>query len=169
MSRHSGVGQRVGVHRSRGAIRRPWWFWLLVWVAAVAVLTGAGILALQALGGDFGPREPQEVITPVTDPAEAPEGTTVAVLNAADDEATASVVMERIEAAGWEPGIFGNAEEPLDRTVIFYADPEHREAALGVAQLLGVDAVVASDADLSGASITVAVGKDAVSLGLDQN
>lgn len=160
MSDEFGLEARVGAHRSQRARRMPWWQLLLLWAGAVVVLAVAGLLALQTLGGDFGPRDDSQTITPVTDPAEAPEGTSVGVLNATGDDGATAGIVGLLEDDGWQVGIVASAEERMERTVVFYRGAEFRETALGIAQLIGVDAVVASDADLSGSPITISVGGD---------
>lgn len=159
-------GPRVGAHRTRPGGRFTWRGKLLIWLGAVALLMAIGLLYLFSIRGDF-TREPEVVLTPVTAPADAPEGTTIAVLNATGDEDVAQSVMARIADAGWEPGIVGDAAEPLDRTVVFYRGKEYQETALGIAQLLGTQAVAATESDLSGSPITVSVGQDADQLGLE--
>lgn len=161
-------GTRVGAHRSAYAERFTWRTKLLVWVAAVAVLTVVGIFALHSLRGDFSATEqPQEVLTPITDPADAPDGTTVAILNATGDDGGADAVIETIAGNGWEAGLIAQTEEPLQHSTVFYQGEEYEAVALGIADQLGIGSVAETEDDLSGSPITVSVGQNVDELGLE--
>ncbi|HIY66033.1 MAG TPA: LytR C-terminal domain-containing protein [Candidatus Agrococcus pullicola] len=161
MTKSYKTGNRVGAHRISYAERFTWRSKLLVWVGAVVVLTVVGIFAIQSLGGDFSATDPQQdIVEPITDPAEAPEDTTVAVLNATGEEGGADAVVEAVTSNGWTPGIIAAAEEPVEHSTVFYTGDEYEPVALGVADQLGITSVAAAEGDLSGSPITVSVGQD---------
>ncbi|WP_293697152.1 LytR C-terminal domain-containing protein [uncultured Agrococcus sp.] len=161
MTKSYKTGNRVGAHRITYAERFTWRTKLLVWVGAVVVLTVVGIFAIQSLGEDFSAPVPQgDVVEPITDPADAPEDTTVAVLNATGEEGGADAVIEAVSSNGWTSGLIAGAEEPVEHSTVFYTGEEFEAVALGIADQLGITSITEAENDLSGSPITVSVGPD---------
>lgn len=159
-------GNRVGAHRSTYAERFTWRTKLLVWIVVVIVLTAVGFFALQSLRGDFSATEnPQDIVTPVTDPAEAPEETTVGILNATGDAAGADEAIDTITGHGWETGLIADAQDPVEHSTVFYQGEEFEAVAIGIADQLGIRNVVEAEDDLSGSPITISVGQDIDEIG----
>lgn len=161
-------GDRVGAHRKRaapGMSRRMKW---LVALGLAVLLTVVGVLLVQSMGKDLiqtGPTASTDT-SETSNAGEIPEDTTVAVLDASSTEGRADTVMERLESAGWVPGISGEASAPYDETTVFYSSPEYQAAAQAVADELGVETTSETSVDLSGSPVTVIVGTDADDLGL---
>lgn len=163
---------RIGAHRAaprRGRI----WIVIGVWALAAVVLTVVGILGLSrfgysgidlsglggADGGDSAPAVDE--VEPVTDPTLLEPGVTIAVLNGTDAEGLAAQVGDRLQQAGWPVEASGNTSAAnVETTTVYYADAAQEGAALGIAQLLGVDQVTQSDAFPT--ALTVVLGADQV-------
>lgn len=151
---------RVGVHR---ATERSWWRWWMTAVVAasacvVLVVGGLGALQLLRVGGvdTSAPTAP----APITDPAALPEGTTITLLDASGANA-ADAVSATLQGAGWPVAAVADASEQRASTTVYYQGADLEAAALGVAQVIGVDATEATDTPLSGSTITIIVGTGA--------
>ncbi|MGI6877822.1 LytR C-terminal domain-containing protein [Microbacterium sp. gxy059] len=156
---------RVGAHRAP----RPRYGWvvaLLWWLLAVAVLTGAGILAFIVMSQNDVPlpvsRPTQEApaeVEPVVDPS-----IPVLLFNGAGDEVTLDGMEEQLYAEGWADADVLTAVDDRDipATSVFYISEDQEAAARGVAQVLGIESVVLDPefASVNSDGVTVLVGLD---------
>lgn len=169
---------RVGAHRGPAPRGRGWI--RFAWAAlATGVLVVGGLYGLSRLypsipfdfpdlGGPIAqpgtaPTSAPEVV-PITDPAlvDPALGLTVSVLNASPTDGQAQVAATQVAAAGWPSPSFANSTvRDAAETFVYYRSADLEPAALGIAQLIGVDAdhVVLSDAYL-GATVTIVLGED---------
>lgn len=107
--------------------------------------------------------EPEPEI--VTDPTQVDlTGFTLTVLNGTDIQGLAARASERLVAVGWPEATATNADSSdVAETVVTYGEDFHRAQALGIAELLGVDASqVIQTTAYPGASVTVVLGADYV-------
>jgi len=157
-------GRRVGAHRETVKPRR-FWYYLLAGVVGVALLSGGGILAVNAIGESvtelINPQEPEpepEVVKPALDPE-----ATVAVLNGTPDDGLGLAVADEISKNKW--GTIGFSEVAADREVeisaVFYSSVADEAKALGLAQELGgVSTYQSYDYTKYGMKLVVLLGAD---------
>ncbi|WP_197517360.1 LytR C-terminal domain-containing protein [Microbacterium karelineae] len=160
---------RVGAHRAP----RPKMRWLVVvlwWLLAVAVLTGAGIVAFLALSNtnmiDL-PAPPTSSQGPAEEEAVVDTDYVVLVLNGTGDAAAAEAVAAGVREAGWgeDDVVELDADsDDFEATTIFYVNDGDAAAARGLAAELGVENVAQSGdfAEMSENGLTVVVGLDRV-------
>ncbi len=85
----------------------------------------------------------------------------VRVLNGTPDVAAAAAVAPLLPPAGVEVVLVGNAPSlDVATTTVAYVDPEHRDEARALAELLGVGEVVVDERPGDAADITVTLGAD---------
>lgn len=162
---------RVGVHRLVARPRR-FWQYLVASLLAIAVLTGAGILAMQSIGTsvpslidqeDSGASTEQQV-KPVIDPEAS-----IAVLNGTETPGLEASVGQVIADNGW--GQIGFTEvaatSDVQISAVFYASPEDEAAALGLAKELGgVSTYLNDEYSRYGVRLVVLLGSDYAGPGL---
>ncbi len=166
---------RVGAHRVIGKPRR-FWIYLVSALVATALLTGAGVIALQvtganlqSMGGSDTQTEPTKkpvTVKPALDPT-AP----VVVLNGTGMDGFESIVDGAITQNGWGQILFSApaASSDVQISAVFYSAPEDEAAALGLAKELGgVSTFQSSDYDEYGARLIVLLGADYAGPGSDQ-
>jgi len=106
-----------------------------------------------------------EEAVPVTDPTQIDtEGLTLTVLNGTPAQGMAGRASQRLSDIGWPEATATNADSTdVAQSVVAYSEDADKASALGIAQLLGLeaDAVVQSTA-YPGARITVVLGADYV-------
>jgi hypothetical protein len=104
-------------------------------------------------------------VLPVTDPTQIDtEGLTLTVLNGTASQGMAARASTRLTDVGWPETTATNADSTdVAQSVVAYSEEADKASALGIAQLLGIeaDAVVQSTA-YPGARITVVLGADYV-------
>lgn len=137
----------------------------IVAVSACIVLIAVGLFALSSLRADDSPvptlaTQPD----PLTDPGQLPAGVTVAVLDGGGDGAVADAVTQQLVDAGWPVAAEAQADEALEATIVYYADPELQAAALGLVEELGTGTIVPVDEEVAGSALTVALGADAAAM-----
>nr|WP_240921454.1 LytR C-terminal domain-containing protein [Microbacterium excoecariae] len=160
---------RLGAHRAP----RPRFRWVVVllwWLLAVAVLTGAGILAFLALSSTESISLPSSSQTAVAtpSPSEIDTSYTVLVLNGTADAEASAAVQEAVRDAGWDESDIvplNSDVNDFQHTTVYYADAEDQAAAQGLADALEIDAVQENDefAAMSDGGLTIVVGLDRVS------
>lgn len=158
---------RQGTHRAPVAPRSGWF--TFGWAAlATGVLVGLGLLGLFAINNGIqftdvirppGAAQPEPTpepsIEPITDPS-----LSVTVLNGTDVTGLATRVGEAMREEGWSVGTFSNASDnTVEVTTVYFGNPAHEAAALGLAQALGGVPIELS-ADFPGADLTVVLGAD---------
>ena len=106
-----------------------------------------------------------EEALPVTDPTQIDtEGLTLTVLNGTAAQGMAGRASSRLSDIGWPEATATNADSTdVAQSVVAYSEDADKASALGIAQLLGLeaDAVVQTTA-YPGARITVVLGADYV-------
>ena len=106
-----------------------------------------------------------EEALPVTDPTQIDtEGLTLTVLNGTAAQGIAGRASSRLSDIGWPEATATNADSTdVAQSVVAYSEDADKASALGIAQLLGLeaDAVVQTTA-YPGARITVVLGADYV-------
>lgn len=110
------------------------------------------------------PEVPAEV-QPVEDPSQIDTtGLTLTVLNGTGTSGLAARAGERLVSAGWPEPTATNAESSdVAESVVAYLDDADKGIALGIAQLLGIDAEqVVQTNSYPGARITVVLGANYV-------
>ncbi|MCR8670768.1 LytR C-terminal domain-containing protein [Agrococcus sp. HG114] len=159
--------QRVGAHRSASSPRAPRWAILLGALAAVVVLTAAGLFLLDRLRPQA--TAPTQVATDepevVSDPGQVDPGTdaSITVLDQTGERGFAAGVGQALADAGWSVVATGaSTGGDAQRTVVWYDAPELAPVARGLAQGIGVGEARQSDGRLSGTPITIVLGTDAV-------
>jgi len=157
-------GRRVGAHRVTARPRRVWYY-LLAAIVGIAVLTGAGVLAVQAIGSsvtDFiNPPDEEPTVEPVK--PELDPDATVAVLNGTPDDGLGLAVADAISTNKW--GKIGFSEVAANREVqisaVFYTSVADEAMALGLAQELGgVSTYQSYDYTKYGMQLVVLLGTD---------
>lgn len=165
-------GSRVGAHRFVARPRRAWYYVLAAAVGA-AILTGAGILAVQGIGAGvtdlFEGEKPEEVVKQVQ--AQIDPEATVAVLNGTETVNLEAEVAQAITKNEW--GQIGFAEVAAARDVqisaVFYTSVTDEAAALGLAQELGGVSIYQSyDYTKYGVQLVVLLGADYAGPGLEE-
>jgi hypothetical protein len=171
--------ERVGAHRAprhraRGLL---WLVWCLV---AILVIVGAGWIYLRVLDNNlFGnSASPRPTATQTAPPTHAPSKTPtpsatptptatvvpdaqLSVLNGTGRAGLAADAAGVLQGDGWDAVTTGNAPQRASVTTVYYASPEQRGMALGVAKSLGLSTVTqSSQFASSGAAVTVVLGAD---------
>lgn len=156
---------RVGAHRTADAPGWPWWGILLAAVAAVVVLTGAGIVALDLLRPQAPAPAASESAAPevVTNPGEVDPSldASISVLDASGEDGLAAGVGQALEDLGWDVTATGGSTDEQAETVVWYDSEELAAVARGLVQGLGVGEAALSDGRISGSPITIVLGADA--------
>lgn len=155
---------RVGAHRIVGSPRR-FWIYLVSAVVGVALLTAAGIIAIQVSGAssnsgteqtDTQSAEPK--VKPELDP-EAP----VVVLNGTSMPGFGAIVDGIITDNGWGKILFSGEAAANDVAIsaVFYSSVADESAALALANELGGVSIFQSyDYTQYGAKLVVLLGAD---------
>ncbi|MGF3056859.1 LytR C-terminal domain-containing protein [Microbacterium sp. YY-01] len=159
---------RRGAHRAENP--GPRWLSVLLWaIFGFLLLTTIGILAAMVAMGRiaWGPTE--------ADPVPAPDESSVVdtsysvlVLNATESDGLAGAVRDTILSAGWQPDAVtaGSVDDKgFADTTVYYAMESDREAAVGLAELIGGAQVeqssfYADEAGGDGLLLTVVLGAD---------
>lgn len=164
---------RVGAHRIVARPRR-FWIYAISAIVGIALLTTAGIIAVQSTGsgignwiGDSGqtPVAPDET-TPKLDPEAA-----VVVLNGTTTSGFAGIVDQLITENGWGTILFSGdaASDAVTISAVFYSSVADEAAALGLARELGGVSVYQSyDYSAYGAKLIVLLGADYAGPGSEQ-
>ena len=106
-----------------------------------------------------------EEALPVTDPTQIDtEGLTLTVLNGTAAQGMAGRASSRLSDIGWPEATATNADSTdVAQSVVAYSEDADRASALGIAQLLGLEAeAVVQTTAYPGARITVVLGADYV-------
>lgn len=140
-----------------------------------AVLTGAGIVAIQMTGANLDALAGDEPLPKPASMQVAPEldpEATVAVINGTSMPGFGGIVDGIITENEWGTILFSTEGDANDVAIsaIFYGSPEDEAAALGLAKELGGISVYENDeyADLFGVRLTVLIGADYGGPGADQ-
>jgi len=107
--------------------------------------------------------EPEPEI--VTDPSQVDlTGVTLTVFNGTGTQGLAARAADRLTAGGWpEPAATNADDSDVEESVVAFSEESDRALALGIAQLLGIDATqVIQTSAYPGASITIVLGADYV-------
>lgn len=106
-----------------------------------------------------------EEALPVTDPTQIDtEGLTLTVLNGTAAQGMAGRASSRLSNIGWPEATATNADSTdVAQSVVAYSEDADKASALGIAQLLGLEAeAVVQTTAYPGARITVVLGADYV-------
>jgi len=106
-----------------------------------------------------------EEALPVTDPTQIDtEGLTLTVLNGTAAQGMAGRASSRLSDIGWPEATATNADSTdVAQSVVAYSEDADKASALGIAQLLGLEAeAVVQTTAYPGARITVVLGADYV-------
>ena len=107
----------------------------------------------------------EEEAVPVTDPTQIDtEGLTLTVLNGTTSQGMAARATSRLTDVGWPEATATNADSTdVAQSVVAYSEDADKASALGIAQLLGIDAdSVVQTTAYPGARITVVLGANYV-------
>ena len=107
---------------------------------------------------------PEEVVA-ITDPTQIDtEGLTLTVLNGTATQGMAARAVERLVTVGWPEATATNADSTdVQQSVVAYSEDADRAIALGIAEVLDLDAdSVVQTTAYPGARITVVLGADYV-------
>lgn len=161
----------MGVHRLVARPRR-FWQYLVAALLGIAVLTGAGILAMQSIGASVpsfldrgaGGAPTVQQAKPELDPEAS-----IAVLNGTATPGLEASVGQAITDNGW--GQIGFTEvaatSDVQISAVFYASPDDEAAALGLAKELGGVSTYQNDEyDRYGVRLVVLLGSDYAGPGL---
>lgn len=146
------------------------WVTLLWALAATVLIVAVGIFATLVVSGriQLFPEPtpepaPVETIDPVIDTT-----FTVLVLNGTPQHDLATLVGDKVQAAGWAPelvltGAAGSRD--VETTTVYFAAPGDQAAALGLAEVIGGAEVVQNDfyqpgGDPDALQLTVVLGAD---------
>lgn len=163
---------RVGAHRIVGRPRR-FWAYLLCAVLGTALLTGAGIFAVQFSGTNvtnWWAEEDQPPPPPAIKPEINPEAEVV-VLNGTSMPGFGAVVDGIITENQWGTILFSTeaAASDVEISAVFYASVADEAAALGLANELGGVSIYQSYeySQEYGARLVVLIGSDYAGPGSD--
>ncbi|MFE6997514.1 LytR C-terminal domain-containing protein [Microbacterium sp. NPDC057659] len=167
---------RVGAHRAEVPGMNGWI--VLLWsAAAVLVLVVLGIFgSLVAMdrisfGGDAGP---SQAATPAPEDAgKVDTSYAVLILNGTPDDGLDGAMRDELIKAGWKGGQISSIDastRDFPTTTVYYADPADKEAALGLAGVIGGADVQQSDAykdynETGGKQLAVVIGMDRAAAG----
>lgn len=169
--------RRVGAHRAPRPRGRGW-IGFLVAVLSVGVLVIGGLFTLQRVVGlDLNipifaaPVEPTPSPTPsptaepVLDPAtidQAARGIKIDVLNGTPQAGLQNTIGGELAALGWNIGsMLPAAEHDIERTYVYYSDPENEDVARGLVVAMGAgDVRLVEPETFPGASLTIVIGRD---------
>lgn len=165
--------RRVGAHRITAKPRR-FWLYLVAAIAGIAVLTGAGIIAVHSIGAGVSSSIGDAAEAPAAEEqvrAEADPEATIAVLNGTDTPNLQAGVEQVILANEWGQIAFSDyaASREVQISAVFYSDPEDETAAAGLAAMLGgVSTYVSADYGEYGVRLVVLLGADYAGPGFDE-
>lgn len=165
--------RRVGAHRITARPRRFWLF-LVAAIAGIAVLTGAGIIAVHSIGAGVSTSIGDALEAPAAEEqvkAEVDPEATIAVLNGTGTPNLQAGVEQVILANGWGQIAFSDyaASREVQISAVFYSDPEDEQAAAGLAaELGGVSTYVSTDYEQYGVRLVVLLGADYAGPGFDE-
>lgn len=142
---------RVGAHRAENPGMNGWY--VLLWAAvATIVLGGLGIFGAMIQMGKitFG----EDPVPTVAQPSATPTGVVdttyaVLVLNATATNGLAAGIRDQIVNAGWpaDTVVASDADaQNFPQTTVYYATPDDKLAAMGLANVIGGAKTVQSDA-----------------------
>ncbi|WP_244303000.1 LytR C-terminal domain-containing protein [Leucobacter coleopterorum] len=165
---------RVGAHR---VAARPRYFWqyLIAALLGFALLTTAGIFALQSignvealplLGNKGGATGTQKPATAKVDPE-----ATVAILNGTPTENLAGALEKIIPENNWGKVVYAFSADKSDVKIsaVFYRDAADQAAAAGLAAKLGgISTYFTEDYGNYGARLIVLIGEDYAGPGLEE-
>ena len=165
--------RRVGAHRIAARPHR-FWFYLVAVVIGVVVLSAAGIVAVQVLGGNVGtftsdrgePNGAPEQVQGALDPE-----ATVAILNGTATPNLQAGLEEVITENDWGQIAFSQyaASRDVQISAVFYGAPEDQAAAAGLAKELGgVSYYESPNYAEYGVRLVVLLGADYAGPGFDQ-
>lgn len=165
--------QRVGAHRAPKKKGRGWI--AFGWAAlATILLTAGGLVGLAAINSNinfdlpFFQGEPEETPTPTPTPTAEPTlapDIPISILNGTPTVGLANQVGDLLVNQGWGGAAIGvgsraNAStSDIDKTIVYYSDPQYEGAARGLVQALQVGEIKLST-DFTGAPLTVVLGAD---------
>lgn len=167
---------RVGAHR---IVAKPRRFWLYFFSAliGIALVTGAGIIAVQITGANVSglwtteEDRPAVPATPSVDPVIDPAAEVV-VLNGTSMPGFGAIVDSLISQNQWGTILFSTdaAANDVEISAVFYASPDDEAAALGLARELGGVSIYQNEeySQEYGARLVVLLGSDYAGPGSDQ-
>lgn len=159
---------RVGAHRAENPRLRMGV--VLLWAALAAVLLFVvgvvGMLALQQRQSAPAPQSSSDIAQTA---GNVDTTYTVLVLNASGDDTRGGEIEQKLRDAGWAEGDILPVtadEQGFETTTVFYVDDADREAAVGLAQLVGArevqqDGTYAEAQGGEKSPLTVVIGVDA--------
>lgn len=140
---------RVGAHRAENPRSRGWA--TLLWaLAATVLIVAVGIFTTLVFSGRielFPSPSPTPTPTATVDPI-IDTSFTVLVLNGTSENDLATIVGDKVQAAGWPPeSIFagGAGSRDVEVTTVYYSAPGDLAAALGLADAIGGAEVALND------------------------
>lgn len=160
---------RVGAHRAENPRIRGWA--TLLWaLAATVLIVTVGIFTILVGSGRI-------ALFPTPSPTPAPTATvepvidtnyTVLVLNGTPQHDLATIVGDKVRAAGWPPESVlagGAGSRDVEVTTVYYSAIGDRAAALGLAGVIGGAEVVQNDfyqpaGDPEALQLTIVLGAD---------
>lgn len=160
---------RVGAHRAENPRIRGWV--TLLWsLAATVLIVAVGIFGTLVIAGRiqlFPTQSPTPVVTATVDPV-IDTNFTVLVLNGTTQHDLATIVSDKVRAAGWAPESVlagGAGSRDVEVTTVYYSAVGDRAAALGLAGVIGGAEVVQNDfyqpaGDPEALQLTVVLGAD---------
>lgn len=162
---------RVGAHRAENPHLHGWVVFLWA-AAATVVLVAAGVFGTLVASGRItlvAEEKPTPTPTP-TVTAVVDTSYSVLVLNATPVEGLAGQITDKIVSAGWAPADVsggGAGSTDFERTTVYYAYPEDKSAAAGLAKVIGGADLEESDQylppnDPDALWLTVVIGLDRV-------
>lgn len=165
---------RVGAHR---VTVRPRYIWQYIIAALLgfALLTTAGIVAVQVIGSveslPLLGNEGNEKTTPKPAAAELDPDATVAILNGTPTENLASALGDIITNEDWGKVLYSNSADKSDVKIsaVFYRDAADESAAKGLAAKLGgISTYSTEDYGDYGARLIVLIGEDYAGPGIEE-
>lgn len=158
------ASKRVGAHRFTARPRRFWYYFLAA-VIAIALVTGAGVIAIQLIGSNvtnfLDPENPGSFVAQ-TGPELNPDAS-IAVLNGTEADALGFAVADEITTNEWGQIAFSEvaAQRDVEISAVFYESAADESMALGLAKELGgVSIYQNSDYTEYGVDLVVLLGTD---------
>lgn len=165
---------RIGAHRVTARPRYIWQY-LIAGLLGFALLTTAGILAVQSIGASGNlPLTPSAGSSGSASPTVAAEldpEATIAILNGTPTENLAAALDAIVTAEQWGKIQFSGSAETTDVTIsaVFYSSPDDAAAAAGLAEKLGgVSTYTSTDYEAYGVRLVVLLGADYRGPGLEE-